>query len=448
MILNQNDAWVMVSSFLKCLALFLLGKIVVVVGTGVLFPSGPAMWLVSICSFLFGTLSVLFFCRKFICCKVTMRGAAGALFLFSAGGFLIYFPDTLAAFSSEVSLLFGLALTVLAWLVVSLLVFSLRLPLLFFRNSPRALLLYVLALPLFELGLLFVFPLAYFGSMPVPVPPGAFFSAGKFGASGTLTVLVDPRFDEELRLQAAQEAQGFELKESWSFLNDLFSNIERQRDEQVLQMLWPETMFAVGPAGLQTIFAGLEKRALEKGFHRLELVAGVGSALENKVLHTTRLDTTGRIRFRQVGEKMSGVPLFETNVMGLAVYAMETRAGENEYWSDLERPNNSRDALALLQNSNIKICYDALFPQARQFGQKEVIFTNHHIFSRFKIASLTYDYVLRLLGLMLQNEVLLVANQGSSGLVDSVGAFSHKDSTLENNKGRFMIWRRHARSLL
>jgi hypothetical protein len=284
--------------------------------------------------------------------------------------------------------------------------------------------------------LLFVFPLAYFGAMAVPLPAAVVNKNAPFGTEGVLTLLVDPNFDDETRLAAAQEAESLELAQSWDFLAVLFSDVHREPGEKVLQIVWPETALAVGPLGMKTVFNELEKRAIDLGFQRLEMISGAGSALENVVIFATRSSETGQVRFIKLAEKKRGVPAFEREALGIKLYSemQDTETGLG--WSEL-LPSGSNDT-DFVKDSRIQICYEALFPFFETEKVNAWIFTNHHIFSRFRIASITYDYVLRVLNTISNSESLLIANKGTAGVLQKTFELKPESTQL---KGRLKVWR-------
>jgi hypothetical protein len=369
-------------------------------------------------------------------CSAGIGGRLMCLALVSAGLFAPYFSDTLWAFHTETGFLTAFSLTVIAWIFVGTLCLCLRAPLIFLK-SPLVSFSYCLLVPLLELSLLFLFPLAHFGSLPAPVPVAEQHKTDP--VVGTLNseiwVFIDPRWDEDARRRAAVSAESgvFEAPE-WGFLQsripDLVGNFPSLGGR--LTVFFPETALAFGPAGVRSLYDHLETSLSEAvaaiGRERppeLVLVAGVGSALENRVVMVRRSEMTRRLEISGLAEKKVSVPFFERDVLGFSVYRRRSGADQESnavpgesLWFDL-RPS----VLSLGGGSDlaVSICYEALFPQLAVSDGLRLVFTNTHIFSRYRLAALTYTYTLRLSAVLRSETILLVSNFGDSGL------FGHRE---------------------
>lgn len=346
--------------------------------------------------------------------------------------FAPYFPDTLWAFRSEVGLFVATGLTFIAWLFVGLLCISLRAPLAFLKNR-HAVVSCCLLLPIVELSFLFIFPLAHFGALPPPLPmasPVDPSSSQSQGERREVWVAIDPHWGESSRQKAALEAEAGDFKSSsWKSLParwpDWAEDVWKQGGR--VTIFFPETAFSFGPGGLRSLYDHIESSFPEKeespqagSSPELVLVAGVGSALENRIVTVRRHSITRRLQISNVALKDLSVPFFEQETMGYSVYgggvgksASRGSGQPGDIWFDLPP-----DVITWGSQSKaaVSVCYEGMFPDLKPSGGFRIVFTNTHLFSNFKIAALTYTYTLRLAALLRREAVLLVSNFGDSGL--------------------------------
>lgn len=358
--------------------------------------------------------------------------------------FAPYFPDTLWAFWTETSFFVAIGLTFLAWIFVAVLCISLRTPLAFLRGR-TAVVLYCLFLPILELSILFIFPLAHFGALPSPVPvarPIGASAAKTAGQNSEVWVAIDPHWGESARQKAALEAEASDFTSPrWKFLPSRWPDWAKEVWNQGgrVTIFFPETVFSFASGPLRSLYDHIESAFPETetqlqsvSLPELVLVAGVGSSLENRIVSVRRHRISGRVYISSIGLKDHFVPFFEQETLGYSVYERGTagealrtglRQGEGD-WFDLAADEVS---WADKYRAAVSICYEGMFVRLGRSGGLRIVFTNTHLFSNFKIAALTYTHTLRLAARLRREAVLLVSNYGDSGLfgdADMVGRLS------------------------
>jgi len=63
------------------------------------------------------------------------------------------------------------------------------------------------------------------------------------------------------------------------------------------------------------------------------------------------------------------------------------------------------------------ICYESLFPLRWEFGKPTIVFTNHHLFTEYKLMNWVYFGFLRQLSFFFASETKVVSNYNPSGVL-------------------------------
>lgn len=371
-----------------------------------------------------------------------LRGMQGwwrkllVIFVFSLLLFLPYVPDTYSAFAlgfveSGSGSLGAVAMTLLALSTLSASACLMRLPLIWVSrpniNQTRLAWLVIWLTPIFELSYLFSFPLLHIGSTIAPLPgstllrpprhePSVAVSGGQEGKSFSRTdVIVSSTWSDSERT----ESQEIRAKSGvWEKLIASLVEVKRRTLTAQMRVYFPETFFASSPGRVTELYEAL---ALSEPRHiEVDLVTGVGSSANNQVALVGRDVITGALKVRQLAKKRRLVPFFEAPTLGISVWANASDSSQ-DYWSGLMPLTGAQGNTSFPQ---FLICYEALFPRDRNFGQDAVVFGNHHMFRRWRILSRAFDFELRLVSQLTGQRTLLVQNGGDAGVLQPLGLWS------------------------
>lgn len=383
-----------------------------------------------------------------------LRGMQGwwrkllVIFVFSLLLFLPYVPDTYSAFAlgfveSGSGSLGAVAMTLLALSTLSASACLMRLPLIWFSrpiiSQTRLAWLVIWLTPIFELGYLFSFPLLHIGSTIAPLPgstllrpqrqePSATASGGHDGKSFSRTdVIVSSTWSDTER----SESQELQARSGvWENLTVSLVEVKSQTLTAQMRVYFPETFFASSPGRVSELYEALsqaEPRHLE-----VELVTGVGSSANNQVVWVGRDVFTGAMQVRQLAKKRRLVPFFEAPALGLSVWASASDSSQ-DYWSGLLPLSGAQRNTRFPQ---FLICYEALFPRDRDFGQDAVVFGNHHMFRRWRVLSRAFDFEIRLVSQLTGQRTLLVQNGGDAGVLQPLGLWARAVGWLKGGTGK------------
>jgi len=366
------------------------------------------------------------------------RSAALARFClilgFSGLVFLPFAPDVFAAFleglgdrSRAVRVVLAFGLTVFAWTTVTAVSTFYRLPLLGMYDRRGLRLSYLALLPFLETTQLLFFPVAYIGSMALPVSysqvrqsfDGNLPSDG--APSGLLSVAYAAHWSDETRSRLGQEPESERLFEMMKFD---FGSVVVDRSETILRIYFPETLFDIPSGRLVTFYEAVEEAVKLRSpwLRHVEFFAGVGSSDSNSIVWVGRNELTGMVHLRRATRKAVPVPFFETPVFGLRFWESLNASSPSESdWGDLLPLREGDRATADIPLPQFLICYEGLFPQLRAFGSDAVVFTNHNLFYRYALLSKSYDEMLLLISAASQQRVLLVGNSGQTGVAQPWG---------------------------
>jgi hypothetical protein len=362
-----------------------------------------------------------------------------SILLFSLLVLLPFTPDLTAAFSSgmvERSWFVVLSSVALVWFALAVCTLPLRVGAVFLvcatNRSKIWTSLVAFILPILELSMLYVFPLAHFGALVPPIPkatmvPGvdAQHWPARAGAPES-TPHADSRIDIVVSSDWGEEQRSMPLSTDGGLSNwdDLIERASQQLSlskSKTARLYFPETFFGENSPDVRLVF---ERLARDRD---VDFVAGVGNSSSNQIAWVGRDPLTGKVIVRQVAKKQRLVPFFEGQVFGVHLWSGDARVPS--FWDGL-LPVSS--PLFGPNKPQVLICYEAIFPLDRDSSRDAVVFGNHHLFRRWRLLSLAFDYELRLVAQLSGQKTLVVQNGGRSGWM--MPLWSH-DVTQVRSKG-------------
>ena len=352
--------------------------------------------------------------------KMRFCGNAGLVFLFTLVQSSIFLPDMYAAFAeenAESAWTFSVS-SLLAGIVV-LSVF--RVPAFLWKWSAAARLCWVYAAE----AVLFVFvPLCYWAAFPLPVLFSTDVShnlksdlsvrAADLPSGVTEIVLIDPQMSN-VRRQNILTAGESELE---SFAHQIAMQWLQQSDGRTpekLVLILPETALYLNSSQFQ-FFANKLQQSIQasREISAVFEIVGARYGTQNVVFYSGPHPVSDIVQHGIVAQKNLFVPIFEKSLFGNG-----TRADEVSTKLPYDEWLNSRQLGFLprvLSLKNVLICYEALNVANWRWGQPLFILTNHSTFSLFRIASLIYDFNLRMLATLFKAPLVLGGNMGGNGV--------------------------------
>jgi hypothetical protein len=366
--------------------------------------------------------------------RLLQASALGA-FILSIAHILPFLPDGIALAAREAQqravlpylVMLGIyGASILALTAVRMIPIAVATP--FVRPSSVG---FLLAVPLSlfwclaDLLLLALFPFAYWGALPPPVPlvpEVAVELLGSVRSSKPLVkvVLVNPRVtdgERELLFLKSEEGQR-EFAEKMAGAWMASRHLPLRPGDQLLFVL-PETTLFLEPSGLRALFLVLRERLAEKiPDVSPGLLVGSQFGPANVVMWAgeqvgTRWPLAGVVKIKG---RSGRVPFFERSTLGVSIRGERDEDQHSVSFDDwLPEEDLARLPSFLLPRYQL-ICYEALDPRRWEMSSPRIVFTNHNLFAKYRLMSRTYDANLRLMASLFAAPLVLVGNEGATGV--------------------------------
>jgi hypothetical protein len=273
--------------------------------------------------------------------------------------------------------------------------------------------------------LLFLFPFAYWGALPPPVPLAPQVAVELLGSTRSAkplvkAVLVNPRVSDSqreftfLKGEEGQREFAKKLADAWSSARHL----PLRAGDQLLFVL-PETTLFLEPSGLRALFLALRERLGEKmpevniGLLIGSQFGGVNSVMWAGEQVDTRWPLAGVVKLK---ERSGRVPFFERSTLGISVRGEREEEQTAVSFDDWIPEEELAKLPSFLLPRYQLICYEALDPRRWELSSPRVVFTNHNLFAKYRLMSRTYDANLRLMASVFVAPLVLVGNDGATGV--------------------------------
>lgn len=265
-------------------------------------------------------------------------------------------------------------------------------------------------------------PITYFPALPLPLPSSALHLKTNENESQQPleTILLQTYIDQTMRLNIER---GNFLALS-IFGEDLAKTISEQtrtkKMNSELVIILPETLVSLESPSDASLLAKPVFQALNK-MHGVKKIAWIQGAFlnnSNVVLGwqvsdehqvNQKYDLENPVRILRV--KKEHMPMFEAPSKGITYSQSPSKVNFIE-----ETPSEGQDLLKrFVQENRILICYESLFPSNWNFFKRNIVLTNHHLFTEFNLMNWVYLGFIRQLSFIFHAPAFLVSNYNPSG---------------------------------
>lgn len=280
-------------------------------------------------------------------------------------------------------------------------------------------------------------PITYFPALPVPLPASSLQvkSIDNRPQQAVDTILFQTYIDQSIRNKIAS---GNNV--ALSILGEsLAKHLAEQTKSKTLSsdvvIILPETLVSLQNTSDISLIAKPVFQTLHKmsGVKKVAWIQGAFLNNSNVALgwqiteqqNDPQRESNNPVRVLRV--KKEHMPMFEAPSKGITYSQRNPKAELSE-----ESPSDNQDLLKkFAQENRILICYESLFPANWNFFQRNVVLTNHHLFTEFHLMNWVYIGFIRQLSFLFQAPAYLVSNFNPSGVLQpqTLPIFSSKIPT-------------------
>ena len=277
-------------------------------------------------------------------------------------------------------------------------------------------------------------PITYFPSMPLPLPAARLET--KSDEKNVKYLLIESYIDGKMR-QDIKSGSALSLN---ILGKKIAAQIEQQSTAtvfgQTLHVLLPETFVAIeDPTDILSLVAPVADTVFRfEGVDKLIWIQGAFLNNSNVILGTelqrpeqTNSPSTETLHaVTLLRKKADQMPMFEVASKGIS-YSNEEHAFPT---MNSIVPDEQSALKDFAQTHQLLICYESLFPTRWRHGVPAIVFTNHHLFTEFKLMNWVYFGFLRHLAFLFNSETKVVSNFNPSGVL--AGRSFNNDSAHES----------------